>query len=749
MKKYLIAIILILMFSNPAISQEEFYEDSYSPDQDVVFKSVIPDVVPDDTTKPVSSGDIYYYNDAREYMEIDPENMPFFKQMRLKFTNKVLEKQYGENNNQDKKTFKWKFWNKSDVQEEDSSSPLNESDLSNSIQTETSADFPDKVLSLSGGVNKDITAKEMMLDADDVTFDEETGDMVANGRPILVVPPQNMKVIADTMTYNEYSNILKGVGNVIAYKDGIPTFGEYLEIDMNEETMFMDGVMSLMASGAKSTAEKAVQKDDILTLTKGSFSSEKSEITRIATRVAGPRFSNMMVDPENQALFFGNPEGNNLTLNIDRIYVEARKNHDMFKAKDIKIYHKDKYIMKWPGATVYTNKQRNYFEANYPELGSNRKLGMFVGPGFVFGGPASSVVKIVPFLNYKDKFGLGGMVKYLNTYNRTILGYGSSNDLFFLKGEQRLDDDLFFHYSANTYSDEWFLGGRMAKYMAELYYDKSYYKKNFLGEGLGLSFRHRAGFGLMQNDDRNYNGEKFNASNMSTTRTRYMAQISQALYSYKNEEQRIAFGLNFLMQGSAALYGTGDTQFIARTGPSVHLQYKNWMQNVEYFLTGYEDNTPMRIYDAYRYGKQSIHITEAFRINRYLSVGWSGYINLSNDSPNKKMFQENAFLVALGPEDCKLIFGYDFTRERTYLGINVAFDSKGTKVNYGKMEIKNPEKLGKKYQSEEEQEERQVAFVKPRPETPYSKREKPQAKPVVLEYAQVIDIEDPDKEIID
>lgn len=28
------------------------------------------------------------------------------------------------------------------------------------------------------------------------------------------------------------------------------------------------------------------------------------------------------------------------------------------------------------------------------------------------------------------------------------------------------------------------------------------------------------------------------------------------------------------MQGSAALYGTGDTQFIGRVGPSVHLQYK-------------------------------------------------------------------------------------------------------------------------------------------------------------------------------
>ena len=138
---------------------------------------------------------------------------------------------------------------------------------------------------------------------------------------------------------------------------------------------------------------------------------------------------------------------------------------------------------------------------------------------------------------------------------------------------------------------------------------------------------------------------------------------------------------------------------------------------------------------------------------KYLSVGWAGYINLSDDSPNGKMFQENAFLVSVGPDDFRIIFGYDFTRERTYFGINVAFDTKGTKVNYNKMEIKNPERLGKKYKSEDEEEnERQVAFVKntQRPEIPSMKRGKSgNTKPVILQYAQVINIEDPLKERID
>ncbi len=750
MKKYLIAIILILTFSSAAFSQDvETYDDfsAQSADQDVLFKSFMPDIMNTPEIEEEKS-DIFYFDDDRQYSDIDPDNMPFFKQMRLKMTNKLLETQYKEPK---KASGKWKFWNKK-VEEEETPNLPSESELSNVLQEETSPDISDGALSLSGGINQSVTEKEMILDCDNVNFDEATGDMIAKGRPVLVVPPQNMKVVADEMTYNEYSNILKGTGNVIVYKDGMPTFGEYLEIDMNEETMFMDGVLS-KSPNTYATAEKAVQKDGLLILTKGTFSSDKSEINRLVTRVAGPRFSSMMVDPESQALFFGNPEGNHLRFDMDAIYVDARKNHDVFKAKNIKIYHKDKYVMRIPSMTVYTNKKRTYFEANYPELGSVRKVGMFLGPGFTFSGPGSSIIKVIPFLNYKKDFGIGGMVKYLNNYNRTYFGYGSANDIFFLKGKQILDDNLTLSYGANTYNDEWFLGGRMAKYMAEINYDRAYYKNNFLAENMPLKFRHRVGFGLMQNDDRNYYGEKLNTSNMSTTRTRYMAEINQTLYSFIDEEKRIKLNASFVMQGSAALYGTGDTQFVARIGPAVNLQYKNWMQTIGYYLTGYDDHTPMPAFDKYRYGRQSVYITEAFRLTKYLSVGWAGYINLSDDSPNGKMFQENAFLVSVGPDDFRIIFGYDFTRERTYFGINVAFDTKGTKVNYNKMEIKNPERLGKKYKSEDEEEnERQVAFVKntQRPEIPSMKRGKSgNTKPVILQYAQVINIEDPLKERID
>ncbi len=753
MKRYLIAALLIIVFSNSSCYSDELENSPVMNVQDAVFRSSLTDLVPDTDGNGTYSGyDSYSFDDnGRSYKEVDPDNMPFFKQMRLTITNKLLATGNDSEENKSKESIinKIKFWKKDTSKQpsEQTQEIPTDSDLTNYIQSETISDIPEETISLEGGVNEEVTEKQLMLDAEHVAFDDETGDMVATGRPILFIPPQSTKIIADKMTYNEDSNILKGIGNVIVIKDGMPTRGDYLEVDMNEETMVMNNVDS-KTQAMDMSAKKAIQKDGLIILHDGNFHSDESQVYRLASRMIGPRFHNMMVDEDARSLFFGNPTGNNLVFDIGSLYIDARKNHDVIKAKDIKVYHKEKYLFSWPSLTAYTNKQRDYFEANYPEFGTKRKLGMYIGPGFVFGGPAGSVIKVIPFLNYNHKFGFGGALKYHNTYNSTELGYGSASDIFFLRGIQRLDDNLFLQYSSNTYMDEWFLGSRMPKYMAELYYDKRFLNKDFLAAGKDLQFRHRFGVGIMEDNDRNFYGEKINSNGISTTRARYMAELRQSIYSYKNEEERLAFDFSVAMQGSAAVYGTGDTQFIGRFGPRVHIQYKNWMQDVGYFIAGYSDNTPLPRYDMYRYGHQSVYLTEAIRLNKYISVGWSGNINLSDDAPNGKMFQENRFIVAFGPDDCKISLGYDFVRQTTYFGFNVAFDTKGTTINYKKMEIKNPERLGKNSQKDEE---RKLAFapVKKQPEVPLSaKKSKTPAKPAVLKYAQVIDIEDPDKESV-
>ena len=111
------------------------------------------------------------------------------------------------------------------------------------------------------------------------------------------------------------------------------------------------------------------------------------------------------------------------------------------------------------------------------------------------------------------------------------------------------------------------------------------------------------------------------------------------------------------------------------------------MQDIGYFVSEYEDNTPLTRFDSYRYGKQSLYLREYFRVCRWLTVSWFGYVNLSNDAPNGKTLQENGFYFTFGPDDLKLSLGYDFVRETLRASFEVMMDAKGTKVEYDKFEI--------------------------------------------------------------
>ena len=736
-----------MLFAILPVMADEGIDNSVREMEDIIYQSpeskLLDAIDTSDTFTPIHadfSGKVYQTSDT------DPNRMPFFKQLRLKSTYK-----YRQITSKDKTgSGGFSFRKKKD---ENKLIPINlenpensDSTLSTAIDNIANIETSDAVL--EAGINEEQVEKQLMLDAVNINYDNTTGFMVATGRPILFLPPQNTKVIADKMTYDDQGNILNAEGNVVIIKEGKETHSDYLVVNLNEETIDADNIFSEFPK-LNITAEHGTQQDGLLIFNNGTMFSDNSTIYRLSTQMVGPRISDMIIDENERALFFGEPN-HSVDISVSKLEIDGRKNHDVIKAKGIKIGHNGKYYFKWPSITMYTDKDRNFFEGNYPEFGTQRKIGMFAGPGFAFSGPFGSVIKLIPMVTYNKGFGIGGMMKYVNKYNRTEFGYSTRKSTFVLRGHQQLDDDLYLHYGYNSYVDEWFLGARMPKYIAEIVYNKGFMHKGFLGGNRDMTFSHRASFGFMKDDDENTNGENYsNNTNFSTTRTKYMAQIYQTLYSYANVDKRFSIRAGLSMQGSAALYGNGDTQFIGRAGPNLRMQYKNWIQDATYFISGYQDGTPMPHFDAYRYGSSSFRLSEALRINKYITVAWQTYINLAHDSPNKRTFQENAFLVSLGPDDFKVVLGYDFIRERTYFGVDIAFNPKGTTIKYDKMIIKNPERLGK-----DGDDEKQVAYIQPVPQQDENKGfmssfKKSSSDNKVLKYAEVIELEDPDKERID
>ena len=677
---------------------------------------------------------------------VDPKNsdekpsnvMPLFKKYRIKMTNyfRMRDLKNAEKTLEKEKLEHSKLKYQEEIYNDYADKVLDTEQEKTENEVQVQEEKPENTLELQGAVKENINYNEVVLDADNVDYNDETNDIIATGNPVLVFPQYNITLKADKMVYNNLSNILKAYDNVTIYKDGDTIYGDFLQVNMNEENSLLDNV-SAKKEYLTVKARKATSEADKIILYDGNMVSEESNILNFHTQmIGGNNFNEMLVDEDGKSSMAEYIGDTAVKIQAKDIYVNAKKEHDVITLKDATINYGSHELFTIPSFTFHTNKKQEYFEANYPEFGSRTKLGMFLGPGFVFDIPNGAIIKAIPFINNKDKIGFGGALKYKSGTNQTDFAYGSSADVFILRGRQKLDDKLELQYGVNSYLSDWWFGMRMPKYGVDLVYRDKAHIDNTLRKGLGLDFEHRASFGYMQDNDLNRYGENIPLGNIGTTRTRYMAQATQSFYDFTDKKNLIRANVALVMQGSAALYGTGDTQIIGRIGPRLMTQYKNWMQDITYYLSAYEDNTPMPVYDAYRYGHSNMYIREALRLNKWLTVAWSGSMNMSDDSYNGKLFQENSFILAFGPDDIKVSIGYDFVREQTYFGIYVLMDTKGSSLEYEKMEIKNPDKLAKNNRKEPKL-------------IDYYGFEEEEEKPAQEKiYAEVIDIEDPDREQI-
>lgn len=659
---------------------------------------------------------------------------PVFKKIRIHLTNFINEKEYNH-------TQKLLQKEKERQAKEDAEfySDLNDEEKTQESVTQAEENVEAANIQLEGGVKEQITQKEVQLNADKIRFKQETMDLIATGSPVLYFPPQNTTIKAKKMVYNHESNILKAYENVEIIKDGQSSFGDYFELNMNEEFGFMDNVKSKVGF-LTVTSRKADIDEKKVTLYDGCMVSEQSFILRTETdMIGGYEFKDMIVPKGEESTIFNVIGDTRVNIKADEVIVDAKKNNDTITFKKAKIRYGDVDLYTIPSMTLHTNKNHEYFEGNYPEFGSRSQLGSFIGPGFVFDTPlqSGSSVKVIPIINNGDgQIGFGGLMKYRSGTNFTEFGMVSSYNRPVLRGRQELDDKLYLQYGMNSYLDNWILGYRFAKYNAELLYKDSYNIPKTFKDNLGFSYSHRAGIGYMQNADYNFGNDRFGKNDLGTMRLQYMAQAIQDLYKYEKPEDSLFVKLRLYTEGSAAVYGTGDTQFVGRIGPSIETQNKRWFQAVRYYLSAYQDGTPMPAYDAYRYGHGNLYIKEAFRLCKYLTLAWSGSFNLTNDAPNGKLLQENMFILMIGPDDLKFHIGYDIVREQFYFSCVIAMDTKGSSLSYNKFTIKNPEKLANNNLKQVELK----VFDNPDGKSVKAKTQKR------MMYAEVIDIEEHDEE---
>ena len=462
--------------------------------------------------------------------------------------------------------------------------------------------------------NKEVkNTEDVILDCQNVDYDASTYLVHATGDVSVTFTKQGTKVVADIITFDRANNTIKAEGNVKIFKGSQVITGDYIFVDLNEENALIENpLMTTSTILIKSKngyvyGDKIVQEDGFMSVD-GSFPIIFSSARRT------PQVHTMMV-PKGETLS-ENMEKGIVKLKAEDIRIAQNDKLEIISIKRPRLFKGDRLVFKTPSVKLYTNKNLEFAETNHWEIGAYRGLGMYAGPGFALGFPQGAALKVMPIVNYKSGFGFGAFGRFSSATNRTLAGYGSAADKFVMYGKQDLDDNLFLQYSVNGYMDEWFMGRRRPKYGASVVYRNTFASDNFLYKDHMSAFSHRFEAGYFNDLDFDRNFEKLSGSDFGTTRFRYMAEGRQNIYKYEDEEKLKAFSLDFVAQMSAAIYGSGQTQVVGRIAPNAHMQYKRWMQDIGFFVTAYDDNSPMPVFDAYRYGKQALYIREYFRINR-------------------------------------------------------------------------------------------------------------------------------------
>lgn len=542
---------------------------------------------------------------------------------------------------------------------------------------------------------------QIELTADYMEYFPDRYEVEAIGNAKVEFKKENTILTANKIVYNYDRNILKANEDVVLTTDDAVTEGDFIKLDLNKPEGWIENPITntddikLSAKEAFVYSDKIEEYDGVAKILRNEVMAFRANSFASYVDQSGV-MANMLKNSAN------NPDAGLYSLKAKTIYIDSQKDHEVITIKNADLYLKKFRIAAIPSTRIVSNKQNNVIESNIPEIGSQSLLGAHIGPAVVLNVPGGSTLKLAPILTYsKEKLGIGGIARFRNQFNMTEVAYGTSRDELLIRGRQKLAPGLLLNYSRYTNESEWFLGYRKPKYAAELNYSRSDYVKD-----LKLTFSQRYSAGAFVDDRRGYDDFRD-----AEARFRWMTQTYKPIYSLKNEEGNLGFSAGIVAQTAASVYTTGDVLGLFRIGPSLNTKIGPWTQALMYLQTGSAGESPF-YFDRYRYGKSNVTIFESLKVCKYLSLGYLASIAMNREVKSDDLFQENRFLVSVGPEYARLSVGYDALRQNTMLILSMLVGTKDSNVEFKKSVLKNPENFGKKSKTKKTKKKNYKKYLK-------------------------------------
>lgn len=521
------------------------------------------------------------------------------------------------------------------------------------------------------------------LFADFMEYYPDRFEVEAIGNAKIIFTGEDTVLTANKIVYNYDRNIIKAKENVVlTTKDSI-TEGDFVRIDLGKPSGWIQNPITT-TEDIRLTAKEANLYSDRIEEYDGVARILKNEVIAFrANSFASYVDQSGILQQTNKDRDLNSKKGM-YTLKAKTVYIDSKKDHEIITVKNADLYLKNRKVAVIPSARIVSNKKNTVIESNFPEFGSQSLLGMHAGPAVVLNVPGGSTLKLAPILTYSDSsLGIGGIAKFRHPSNVTEIAYGTSRNEILIKGRQKILPGLNLNYSRLTNESEWFLGFRKPKYAASLNYTRSDYVKDLK---LRFSQVYSAGAFVDYRKDANLSDAE--------GRFRWMTQSYKTLYNYKNNEGTIGVNAGLIAQTAATVYTTGDVAGLLRFGPAINTNVGRWRQSLMYFQTASAGQTPF-YFDRYRYGRSNVVLIESLRVCKYLTLGYLASLAINRDVPSDDLFQENRFLLSIGPDYAKVTLGYDSIRHNTMVLFSMLVGTQDSELEFKKTVIQNPDKIGK------------------------------------------------------
>lgn len=520
------------------------------------------------------------------------------------------------------------------------------------------------------------TAK-MGLTSETVDFYPETSQYVAKGNARVIVPEERLQMDANEIIIDQRNHELIGIGNVKIVKSGQEYFGDYIRINTKKESSFFSNPIlfyseiTIDAKSAVVHANETIAKEGVAAIEKNA--NMLISTTRFGQMIPGKLFDKDKVFEEGK---------HDYKIVAKKLIVKREDQTNKITIKNATIYRGKHKIAYSPNFTLATDKDVNYLETTVPEIGSEKRIGRYVAPAWVFGLPNASTLKAGPLLAYKHSdVGLGAFARLNTPKSKTEFMYSSVTDNMLIDTKYDLADNWRINFTHNEHIDTGWMGGQLPNYGVELVHNKVVNVPQ-----ANLRWRNRFSVGLFdENEDykRRYD--------LTTVRYMWQAEASNRK-PLLNWEKYLMLG--YAYQHAFSLYQTGERTGVVRFGPRIYSDLGRLYLELTYFASGQYNQSPF-IFDRYRYGKNNVRFRGQYYINKYLSVGYYASANIDGRDYNDDWLTENQFVASVGTEDLKLRFGYDTIRQSSVVGLDMLLGSNKALVEFDEMKVVDFDKSSK------------------------------------------------------